>query len=164
MSCNNCINRLNINGTEYTIGSIGNLEEQGLYVNPNYFKNYKFAGGFAYIDFKKQGKIEDVHITEVLYKNPVVVVFWSDGTKTTSRADNGDMYNPDAGLALCVLKKLTGGDAVAQLLSTWTPDNSEYTQACDKHYKSRPIRKTLHEIRKLFHKNNKAKKSLEVKD
>ena len=101
------VNSVNINGTEYVVGSLRStqsLEEQSLYVNPNYFKNYKFAGGFAYIDFKKNGKVEDVHIKEVLYKNPVVVVFWSDGTKTTSRADNGDAYNPDAGLALCVLQ------------------------------------------------------------
>ena len=59
------LNSVNINGTEYAVGSLmatQSLEAQSLYVNPNYFKNYKFAGGFAYIDFKKNGKVEDVYI------------------------------------------------------------------------------------------------------
>ena len=76
--------------------------------------------------FKKSafgGKFDKVrcgmYITRVLYNDPVTIVFWSDGTKTMSKKKEGDTYNKETGLLLCVLKKLTDGEQVARLLEHW---------------------------------------------
>ena len=69
------------------------------------------------------GKFDQVkvgmYITKVIYNNPVTIVFWSDNTKTMSRAQHGDVYSKETGLALCILKKLVGGDQVASVLRQW---------------------------------------------
>ena len=63
------------------------------------------------------------YIREVIYNDPAVVVFWNDGTKTVSKCDYGDNFNPEFGLILCVLKKVIGNEQVAKLLMNWVPDN-----------------------------------------
>ena len=67
------------------------------------------------------GTVGNVYIKEVIYAEPAVVVFWSDGTKTTSvaNAKRGDAYNPEMGLVLAVLKKAIGNKEVARLLKDW---------------------------------------------
>lgn len=81
-----------------------------------------------------------VYIKRVLYKNPAVVTFWSDGTKTVSKCMEGDTYNPETGLLLNYLKKLQGGNQVNNLLKDWLPENiKEYGEV------------TLRDVRK---KNN----------
>ena len=63
------------------------------------------------------------YIKEVIYNDPAVVVIWNDGTKTVSKCDYGDNFNPEFGLILCVLKKVIGNEQVAKLLMNWVPDN-----------------------------------------
>ena len=63
------------------------------------------------------------YIREVIYNDPAVVVIWNDGTKTISKCDYGDNFNPEFGLILCVLKKVIGNDQVTKLLMNWVPDN-----------------------------------------
>lgn len=62
---------------------------------------------------------EKTYITKVLYNNPATVVFWSDGTETRNVCPQNAFYNPDAGLAFCVLKKFMGGDEMAKLFKDW---------------------------------------------
>lgn len=61
------------------------------------------------------------YIKEVIYNDPAVVVIWNDGTKTVSKCDYGDNFNPEFGLILCVLKKIVGNEQVAKLLMNWVP-------------------------------------------
>lgn len=63
-----------------------------------------------------------IYIKEVIYNDPATIVFWSDGTKTTSKCQKGDIYSPEVGLILAVLKKITSGDFVATLLEDWIPE------------------------------------------
>ena len=42
----------------------------------------------------------------VIYNDPATLVFWKDGTKTVVKCMEGDTYNPEVGLAMCVCKKL----------------------------------------------------------
>lgn len=60
-----------------------------------------------------------VYITKVLYNNPATIVFWSDDTQTRNVCPKDTLYNPDAGLAFCVLKKFMGGDEMAKLFNDW---------------------------------------------
>ena len=46
-----------------------------------------------------------VNIKNVIFNNPATIVFWSDGTKTVCVCSKEDTYDPEKGLALCVMKK-----------------------------------------------------------
>lgn len=76
--------------------------------------DFKFGGGFV-IDGK------DIYIKEIIYNNPATIVFWSDGTKTVSKCCEGDDYNHETGLSICVLKKIIGGKKVKILMDDWLP-------------------------------------------
>lgn len=60
-----------------------------------------------------------IYITKVLYNNPATIVFWSDGTQTRNICPSDALYNPDTGLAFCMLKKLMGNTEMAKLFNDW---------------------------------------------
>ena len=45
-------------------------------------------------------------IKRVLVKNPAIIVFWKDGTKTVSRCREGDVFDIKTGLSVAITKKL----------------------------------------------------------
>ena len=47
-------------------------------------------------------------IKNVIFNYPATIVFWTDGDKTVVKCREGDMFNPEVGLALATLKKLHG--------------------------------------------------------
>lgn len=56
-------------------------------------------------------KPREIYIPEIknaYFNDPVTVVMWEDGTKTMVRCQNGDVYSPETGLALCIAKKALG--------------------------------------------------------
>jgi len=46
--------------------------------------------------------------TKVIFNNPATIVLWKDGTKTTVKCGENDIYDPEKGLALCFMKKALG--------------------------------------------------------
>lgn len=99
--------------------------------------DFHFGGGFV-VDG------EPVYIREIIYNNPVTIVFWSDDTKTVAKCFGDDIYSPESGLAICVLKKLVGGKKVKFLMDDWLPDCT---------YPRNNVRVTLHDVRNK--QNNK---------
>lgn len=51
-------------------------------------------------------KFDKNEIKDVKYHNPATIVFWKDGTKTVVKCQKGDTYNPELGLAMCIIKKM----------------------------------------------------------
>ena len=111
--------------------NIGKVEEK----NIDFYKDILEK---LHDDINKQSRIDNsfgsyyeddggnvTYIKEVIYNDPAVVVIWNDGTKTVSKCDYGDNFNPEFGLILCVLKKVVGNDQVAKLLMNWIPDDIE---------------------------------------
>lgn len=49
-------------------------------------------------------------IKNVIFNNPATIVFWSDGDKTVVKAQNGEPYDPEKGLAMAISKKALGND------------------------------------------------------
>ena len=47
-------------------------------------------------------------IKNVIFNNPATIVFWADGTKTVVQAIEGDIYDPEKGLAMAMCKKMLG--------------------------------------------------------
>lgn len=82
----------------------------------------KYPGVFKMIH-QKTNERDIIYITRVIYNDPATVVFWSDGTKTTSRCSDMDEYNPETGFALCWLKKMLGGEKLTAAMGAWLPDD-----------------------------------------
>lgn len=47
-------------------------------------------------------------IKNVIFNDPATIVFWMDGTKTVVKCQEGDMYDPEKGLAMAISKKALG--------------------------------------------------------
>lgn len=64
----------------------------------------KPVDGFA----TKQSTNRRVKIKDVIFSDPATVVFWSDGTKTVVKTRGGEKYDKEKGLAMAIVKKITG--------------------------------------------------------
>ena len=49
-----------------------------------------------------------VFLMRVIYNDPATIAFWSDGTKTIVKAQPGDIFDPEKGLAMVIAKKVCG--------------------------------------------------------
>lgn len=49
----------------------------------------------------------DKEIERVIFNDPATVVFWKDGTKTVSKCSEGDTFNKEHGLAMCIIRYVT---------------------------------------------------------
>lgn len=44
-------------------------------------------------------------IANVIFNDPATIVFWSDGTKTVVKTQDGEEFDPEKGLAMAIAKK-----------------------------------------------------------
>lgn len=57
----------------------------------------------------KKGEINIFpNIKKVIFNNPYTIVLWADGTKTIVKAQDGDNFDPEKGLAMAIAKKAFG--------------------------------------------------------
>ena len=47
-------------------------------------------------------------IKDVIFHDPATIVYWVDGTKTVVKCQEGDIYDPEKGLAMAITKKALG--------------------------------------------------------
>lgn len=47
-------------------------------------------------------------IVNVIFNEPATIVFWSDKSKTVVKAQNGEPFDPEKGLAMAILKRMQG--------------------------------------------------------
>lgn len=58
-------------------------------------------------------------ITKVLFNEPYTITFFDDGTKTIVKCQEGDIYDKEKGLAMCILKKVYGGSCYFDDIKNW---------------------------------------------
>ena len=56
----------------------------------------------------KQSTNRRVKIKDVIFSAPATVVFWNDNTKTVVKTRGGEKYDKEKGLAMAIIKKITG--------------------------------------------------------
>lgn len=47
-------------------------------------------------------------IKNVIFNDPATIVFWTDGTKTVVKCQEGDIFDPEKGLTMAIAKKVYG--------------------------------------------------------
>ena len=55
-------------------------------------------------------KVRMPEITNIEFRDPATIVFWSDGTKTVVRCQNGEKYDPEKGMAMAICRKVYGNE------------------------------------------------------
>lgn len=62
----------------------------------------------------------NLHIKNVIFNCPATIVFWSDGTKSVVKTQQGDTFDPEKGLAMAISKKMLGNDyAYYNIFKKW---------------------------------------------
>lgn len=109
-------------------GWCGRCEDFELYNdNKSYFETTTTITGFEK-DNTLIIKIKD-NIKDVIYNAPATIVIWKDGTKTVVKCQEGtgDTYNPELGLAMCIIKKLSGNKGnYNDVFNKWLPKDDVY--------------------------------------
>lgn len=49
-----------------------------------------------------------LEIKKVIFNNPATIVYWSDGTKTVVKCQDGDTFDKEKGLAIAICKRFLG--------------------------------------------------------
>ena len=71
----------------------------------------------------KQSTNRRVKIRDVIFSDPATVVFWSDNTKTVVKARGGEKYDKEKGLAMAIVKKITGNTGnYYEIFKEWCGD------------------------------------------
>ena len=90
----------------------------------------------------------NVFLKNVIYNDPATIAFWSDGTKTVVKAQPGDIFDPEKGLAMVIVKKVCGNkgnyynsfkkwlpkEPVGKEEIIYKPEKCEDTVEEDEHY------------------------------
>lgn len=138
-SCSaNAISGSTVLGHAFTQNNNGVLSN-AVYIGRQYLKKHKLPGDIRFVD--DNGKLEQMYIKQVIYRNPATIVFWSDGSKTVCKCSGGDKYNPETGLAICILKKMCGASSVKSTLDTWCPMEEDYKKG------RKPVIVSIKEVR-----------------
>lgn len=54
------------------------------------------------------GYIKQLEISKVIFNKPATIIIWSDGVKTVVKAQKGDKFDPEKGLAMAIAKRVLG--------------------------------------------------------
>ena len=65
-------------------------------------------------------------IKNVIFNEPATIVFWEDGSKTVVKCQDGDIYDPEKGLAMAISKKALGNHGnYCNEFKEWLPEENE---------------------------------------
>ena len=93
----------------------------------NLFKNVDL-NGLTFTCSYTTPKFDKDQIKNVIYNDPATIVFWKDGTKTVVQCQKykGDTYNPELGLAMCIIKKMCDNKGnYNDVFNKWLPNEAK---------------------------------------
>ena len=66
------------------------------------------------------------NIKQVYFNEPVTVVLWGNGDKTIVRCQDGDTYSKESGLAIAIMKYMSGNKGrFNDIFKKWIPESNE---------------------------------------
>ena len=89
--------------------------------------------GASYLDYSSLFIVKTRFIPaikNVIFNEPATIVFWEDGSKTVVKCQDGDIYDPEKGLAMAISKKALGNQGnYCNEFKKWLPeDESELSK------------------------------------
>lgn len=132
MSCNGCGNR-NTSTCNVCIGRnryrpIAPVFNPSIDISKEMTMLAKYALNSVYGVKNAERKI-DMRIKKVIFNDPATVVLWEDGTKTIVKSSEGDVYDPEKGLAMAIAKKALGNEGnYYEVFKKWLPEEDEFKE------------------------------------
>ena len=63
-------------------------------------------------------------ISKVIHNKPATIILWTDGTKTVVKCGDNDVYDPEKGIAMCIVKKVLGNKGnYYNTIKKWLPED-----------------------------------------
>lgn len=84
---------------------------------------------------KRAHREEDLSIKKVIFNNPATIVYWKDESKTVVKCTEGDVWDPEKGLAMAVCKRVYGAD-FHKIFNKYIPEEQEDVESL---YPSFPV-------------------------
>lgn len=76
--------------------------------------------------YERKRPIGPLEIEKVIYNDPATIVIWKNGDKTVVKCQPGDIYDPEKGLALCIMKRALGNKGnYNNTFRKWLPEKGE---------------------------------------
>lgn len=73
-------------------------------------------------------KIRVLSIKQVIFHDPATIIYWTDGTRTVVKCQDGDIYDPEKGLAMAISKKALGNNGnYCNVFKQWLPEDEVET-------------------------------------
>lgn len=70
--------------------------------------------------------LEEGMIKKVIFHDPATIVIWTDGTKTVVKCSENDIFDPEKGLAMAIVKRAFGNDnSFHKIFKKWLPKEEE---------------------------------------
>lgn len=127
LSCNGCLRKY----TYFCKTCVGwNKYESNTLINPvlamDIDKEMKMLANKLFGVESLERRENNMKIKKVIFNDPVTVVLWEDGTKTIVRSGDGDIYDPEKGLAMAIAKKALGNKGnYYEVFKKWLPEEKE---------------------------------------
>ena len=69
------------------------------------------------------------YIKQVIFHDPATIVYWADRTRTVVKCQDGDIYDPEKGLAMAISKKALGNkdNYYCEVFKHWLPEEEVKT-------------------------------------
>lgn len=110
----------------------GKINSPGYINGNNLERTYKEGRTYSPTRYVNGSKIK-----KVIFNDPATIVFWSDGTKTVVKCQDGDMFDLEKGLAMAIAKKAMGNQGnYCNELKKWLPKCCDATVSADDLIKS----------------------------
>ena len=85
------------------------------------FSTYKVE----YTEYSKQPK-KGGYIVKVIFNDPATIVLWSNGEKTVVKCGDGEIFDPEKGLAMAIVKYVYGNKGnYYNAIKIWLPKEKE---------------------------------------
>ena len=70
------------------------------------------------------GTLRNIEIVKVIFNEPATIIIWDDGTKTVVKAQKGEVFDKEKGLAMAVVKKAFGNNGnYYNEFKKWIPED-----------------------------------------
>ena len=125
LTCDCSAEELNTLCLKHALDPLSNLYLSSEPVKPNCKPvdvTPKFGGMITLQDGRQ------VYIKKIIYNKPAVIVFWSDDIKTRCTCHKDDIFNPEFGLTLCVMKRFMSNEQLSMLYKDWCIEDANTTK------------------------------------
>ena len=84
------------------------------------------------VENRKEQPMNSIVVKKIIFHDPATIIYWGDGTKTVVKCMKGDEFNPELGVAMCMLKRMLDPPSYARYKKHTQEYVNEYLEKQEK--------------------------------